>query len=213
MHFGGRRVFVHKRKAKICKSISQEQRQRFAKVFLKKRQRFAKVFKYSSIQKKYSNCFGSFQGDKKDMQVHNISLFGAKLQWHKWRFEYCGLHCPSTTELRAREGEELRPAKQGWVVCVSAALRPSFCWSLTAPESRGRPHILGNKYEHLVRWKSNSKCKLVTIEYPGPTSSNLDQWISRSKNYNCPSHIATYTPVHHKNKAFGRNLQTKQTLW
>ena len=63
----------------------------------------------------------------------------------------CGLHCPSTTELRAREGEELRPAKQGWVVCVSAALRPSFCWSLTAPESRGRPHILGNKYEHLVR--------------------------------------------------------------
>ena len=155
-----------------------------------------------------------FKGIKKTCKFI-ISLFILKQNYNdiSGDLNTCGLHCPSTTELRAREGEELRPAKQGWVVCVSAALRPSFCWSLTAPESRGRPHILGNKYEHLVRWKSNSKCKLVTIEYPGPTSSNLDQWISRSKNYNCPSHIATYTPVHHKNKAFGRNLQTKHTLW
>ena len=30
--------------------------------------------KYLSIQKKDSNCFGSFRGDKKDMQVHNIYL-------------------------------------------------------------------------------------------------------------------------------------------
>ena len=127
MHSGERRVFVHKRKAKICKSISQEKRQRFAKVFLKKRQRFAKVFKYSSIQKKYSNCFGSFQGDKKDMQVHNISFYlKQNCNDISGDLNTCGLHCPSTTELRAREGEELRPAKQGWVVCVSAALRPSF---------------------------------------------------------------------------------------
>ena len=96
------------------------ERQRFAKVFLKKRQRFAKVFKYSSIQKKYSNCFGSFQGDKKDMQVHNIYLEQNYIDI-SGDLNTCGLHCPSTTELRAREGEELRPAKQGWVVCVSAA--------------------------------------------------------------------------------------------
>ena len=126
------------------------ERQRFAKVFLKKRQRFAKVFKFSSIQKKYSNCFGSFRGNEKDMQVHNIYL-EQNFNDISVDLNTCGLHCPSTTQLRAREGEELRPAKQGWVVCVSAALRPSFCWSLTVPESRGRPHILGNKYEHLVR--------------------------------------------------------------
>ena len=60
-------------------------------------------------------------------------------------------HCSSTTKLQGPREEELRQAKQVWVVLVSAALRPSFCWSLTAPESRGRPHILENKYEHLVR--------------------------------------------------------------
>ena len=102
--------FVHKRKAKICKSISQEKRQRFAKVFLKKRQRFAKVFKYSSIQKKYSNCFGSFQGDKKDMQVHNISI--SEQNCNDKDLITCGLHYPSATGLRSREGDEPRPAKR-----------------------------------------------------------------------------------------------------
>ena len=72
--------FLFTRERQRFAKVFLKKRQRFAKVFLKKRQRFAKVFKYSSIQKKYSNCFGSFQGDKKDMQVHNISLFGAKLQ-------------------------------------------------------------------------------------------------------------------------------------
>ena len=149
MHFDGRKVFfVHKRKAKICKSISQAKRrrfakvfhkkkgQRFAKVFLKKGQRFAKVFKYSSIQKKYSNCFGSFQGDKKDMQVHNISI--SEQNCNDKDLITCGLHYPSATGLRSREGDEPRPAFRGGRLC-SAALRPGFYWSSTAPEARGRP--------------------------------------------------------------------------
>ena len=114
--------FVHKRKAKICKSISQEKRQRFAKVFLKKRQRFAKVFKYSSIQKKYSNCFGSFQGDKKDMQDQNISFYlRQNCNDINGDLNTCGLHCPSTTEPQVQRRGELGQAKQGWVVCVSTA--------------------------------------------------------------------------------------------
>ena len=96
--------FVHKRKAKICKSISQEKRQRFAKVFLKKRQRFAKVFKYSSIQKKYSNCFGSFQGDKKDMQVQNISFIGAKNNDISGDLNTVAFTAPQLLNPRAREG-------------------------------------------------------------------------------------------------------------
>ena len=100
------------------------ERQRFAKVFhmkkgkdlqkyfSRKRQRFAKVFKYSSIQKKYSNCFGSFQGDKKDMQVHNISISEQNCNDISKDLNTCGLHYPSATELRSREGEKPRPAKR-----------------------------------------------------------------------------------------------------
>ena len=86
------------------------ERQRFAKVFLKERQRFAKVFKYSSIQKKYSNCFGSLQGDKKDMQVHDISI--SEQNCNDKDLNTCGLHYPSATGLRSREGVKPRPAKR-----------------------------------------------------------------------------------------------------
>ena len=88
MHFDGRKVFfVHKRKAKICKSISQAKRRRFAKVFLKKKAKIRKkyfsrkgrvlqkYFKYSSIMKKESNCLSSLQGmEKRDFQVQNIYI-------------------------------------------------------------------------------------------------------------------------------------------
>ena len=115
------------KKAKIRKSIFQEKRQRFAKVFLKKRQRFAKVFKYSSIQKKYSNCFGSFQGDKKDMQVQNISFYlKQNCNDINGDLNTCGLHCPSTTELRAREGEELRPANRDGSSVFQQHCAPAF---------------------------------------------------------------------------------------
>ena len=110
MHFDERRVFCSQEKGKDSQKYFTRKRQRFAKVFLKKRQRFAKVFKYSSIQKKYSNCFGSLQGDKKDMQVHDISI--SEQNCNDKDLNTCGLHYPSATELRSREGEKPRPAKR-----------------------------------------------------------------------------------------------------
>ena len=146
------------------------------------------------------------------MQVHNISISEQNCNDISKDLNTCGLHYPSATELRSREGEMPRPAKRVGRLWFSSTA-PRLLLELDSSRiKRTTPHTR-NKYEHLVRWELNSKCKLVIIEYPGPTPSNLDQWISRSKNYNCPSHIATYSPVHHKNKAFGRNLQTKQTLW
>ena len=139
--------FVHKRKAKICKSISQAKRRRFAKVFLKKRQRFAK--KYSSrkgrVLQKYlsilvfwrSNQIVSvvYKGIKKTCKFI-ISLFRSKIAMTKiW------LLVAFTTPLLLVSGPEKGWSQgqlNGWVVCGSAALRPGFCWSWTAPESRGR---------------------------------------------------------------------------
>ena len=130
------------KKAKIRKSISQEKRQRFAKVFPKKRQRFAKVFKYSSIQKKYSNCFGSLQGDKKDMQVHNISISEQNCNDISKDLNTCGLHYPSATELRSREGEKPRPAKRvGRLWFCSTA--PRLLLELDSSRIKRTIHILG----------------------------------------------------------------------
>ena len=143
------------------------------------------------------------------LQIHHISLLSQKVKYDRSDLNSVAVHCSRTTGHQGPERDVLRPAKQLKVAIVSAALRPTFWWSLIASEPRGRPYILGNRYEHLIRWKSNSNYKVVTTKYPGPTSSNLDQWISRSKNYNCPLHIATYSPVHHKNKAFGRKSTDK----
>ena len=92
------------KRAKIRKSISQEKGKDLQKYFSRKRQRFAKVFKYSSIQKKYSNCFGSFQGDKKDMQVQNISFIGAKNNDISGDLNTVAFTAPQLLNLRAREG-------------------------------------------------------------------------------------------------------------
>ena len=55
-------------------------------------------------------CFGSLQGDKKDMQVHDISI--SEQNCNDKDLNTCGLHYPSATGLRSREGEKPRPAKR-----------------------------------------------------------------------------------------------------
>ena len=49
-------------------------------------------------------CFGSFQGDKKDMQVQNISFIGAKNNDISGDLNTVAFTAPLLLNLRAREG-------------------------------------------------------------------------------------------------------------
>ena len=136
MHFDGIGIFVHKRKPKIFRSISQVKGEDSQKVFLKKgakiRKKYSlgkgrvlqKYFKYSSIMKKESNCLSSLQGmEKRDFQVHYILL--SKNCMTKFRFDSWGLRYPPATGIRFSERDEPRPAFRGGRLC-SAPLRPGF---------------------------------------------------------------------------------------
>ena len=50
------------------------------------------------------NCFGSFQGDKKDMQVQNNSFIGAKNNDISGDLNTVAFIAPQLLNLRAREG-------------------------------------------------------------------------------------------------------------
>ena len=191
MHFDGRGVFfVHKRKPKICESISQVKGEDSQKVFLEKRRRFAKsipwkkakirkkyslregrvlpkVFSVFSIMKKDSNCLSCLSGmEKRGFQVQNICI---ELKLHNnVRFDSWALRYPLATGNRSSGREELGPAFWGCRL-ISAPLRHGFCWSEQLQNQKTAPHTM-SKYDHHVRWELNTKCKLVIIIYPGPTS-------------------------------------------
>ena len=158
MHFdGGGVFFVHKRKPKICESISQVKGEDSQKVFLEKRRRFAKgipwkkakirkkyslregrvlqkVFSVFSIMKKDSNCLSCLSGmEKRGFQVQNICI---ELKMHNnVRFESWALRYSLATGNRSSGREELGPAIWGCRL-ISAPLRHGFCWSeqLQKPE-------------------------------------------------------------------------------
>ena len=135
MHFDGRKVFfVHKRKAKICKSFSQEKAKIRKKYSLRKGRVLQKYFKYSSIMKKESNCLSCLSGmEKRDFQVQNIYI-EHKLH-DNVRFDSWALRYLPATATRFSEREELGPAFWGCRLS-SAPLRHGFCWSeqLQKPE-------------------------------------------------------------------------------
>ena len=96
------------------------------------------------------SCFGSLQGDKKDMQVHNISISEQNCNDISKDLNTCGLHYPSATELRSREGEKPRPAKRVGRLWFSSTA-PRLLLELDSSRiKRTTPHTR-NKYEHLVR--------------------------------------------------------------
>ena len=174
MHFDERRVFLFTReRQKFAKVFHKQKGEDSQKSFSRKRQRFAK----SIPQEKAEFCksilsilvfwrsnqivWVVYKGMKKTFKFI-ISISEQKLQWQSQDLITCGLHYPSATGLRSRDGRKPRPAK-----------RVGRLWSCsTAPRllleqdssriKRTTPHTR-NKYEHLVRWKSNTKCKLVII--------------------------------------------------
>ena len=132
---------------------SQEKRRRFARVAKYFLSSFY-VFKYSSIQvfrNRIQIVLVVFKEEKKHADSEYHHFITAKSNDISEDLNSVAFHCSSTTKLQGPREEELRQAKQVWVVFVSAALRPTFCWSLIASEPRGRPYILGNRYEHLIR--------------------------------------------------------------
>ena len=132
MHFDERRVFLFTR-----------ERQKFAKVFHKQKgedsQKFlsrkkAKIRK-SIPQEKAEFCksilsilvfrtsnqivWVVYKGMKKTFKFI-ISISEQKLQWQSQDLITCGLHYPSATGLRSREGDEPRPAKRVGRLCSAA---------------------------------------------------------------------------------------------
>ena len=61
------------------------------------------------------------------MQIQNIVLLLRKSNDISEDLNTVAFHSSSTTKLQGPRREELRLAKQVWVVFVSAALRPTFC--------------------------------------------------------------------------------------
>ena len=57
----------------------------------------------------------------------------------------------------------------GEVVCVLHHCAQALLEQHCSRSKRTTPYT-GKQVQHRIRWISNSKCKLVIIEYPGPTS-------------------------------------------
>ena len=162
MHFDGVKVFfVHRRRQKFAKGISQEKAKIRKKYSLRKGRVLQKYFQYSSIMKKESNCLSSLQGmEKRETFKFKISYW-AKISWQCLDLTLeafaISLLLASGSVRGKSQGQHLGRSS---VFCTTA---PRLCWSNTAPEARERPLILGNKYKHHIRWISNSKCKSVII--------------------------------------------------
>ena len=136
MHFDGWGVFfVHKKKPKIFRSISQVKGKVSQKVFPKKGKVLQKVFfNILVLWRKIQIVLSCLSGmEKRGFQVQNICI---ELKMHNnSRFESWALRYSLATGHRSSGKEELGRALWGCRL-ISAPLRHGFCWSeqLQKPE-------------------------------------------------------------------------------
>ena len=137
MHFDERRVFLFTRErqkfAKVFhKQKGEDSQKSFSRKKAKIRKKYSsrkgrvlqKYFKYSSILKKNQIVWVVYKGMKKTLKFI-ISISEQKLQWQSLDLNTWGLHYPSATGIRSREGDEPRPAFRGGRLC-SAPIRYHF---------------------------------------------------------------------------------------
>ena len=109
----------------------------------------------------------AYKGWKKEIFKFKISIL-SKNCMTMFRFDSWGLRGFPATGIRFSEREEPRPAF-GEVVRVLHHCAQALLEQHCSRSKRTTPYT-GKQVQHRIRWISNSKCKLVIIEYPGPTS-------------------------------------------
>ena len=169
MHFDGWGVFfVHKKKPKIFRSISQVKGKVSQKVFLEKGWVLQKVFSvFWYYEERFKLFWVAYQVWKKEVFKSKISVLS--------------LNCITMLDLNLEpfaillqlatgpvEGRSLGQPF-GDVVWSLHHCATAFAEANSFRNQKTTPHTM-SKYDHHVRWELNTKCKLVIIIYPGPTS-------------------------------------------